>query len=69
MCLRTQLTSMSAITIERVETKETTIIVDAVTPEEAFDRVKSGQGHEIGSVTKSNLLIRDYHQESIAKKT
>jgi hypothetical protein len=56
----------SPITIERVETKETTIEVEATTPEEAFARVKSGQGHEIGTVKKSELLIRDYHDETLA---
>ena len=55
----------SPITIERVETRETTIEVEASTPEEAFARVKLGQGHEIGSVEKSELLIRDYHDETL----
>ena len=56
----------SPITIERVETRETTIEVEASTPEEAFARVRSGQGHEIGTVQKSELLIRDYHDETLA---
>ena len=56
----------SPITIERVETRETIIEVEASTPEEAFARVKSGQGHEIGTVQKSELLIRDYRDEKLA---
>ena len=57
----------STITVERLEIKETTIKVEAATPEEAFDRIKSGRGKEIGSVNKSELLIRDYPEESMAK--
>jgi hypothetical protein len=56
----------SPITVERVETRETTIEVEASTPEEAFARVKSGQGHEIGTVAKSELMIRDYPDEKLA---
>lgn len=47
------------ITVERVETKQTLIEVAAKTPEEAFNEVKSGQGHELGTVKNSELLIRD----------
>jgi len=57
----------STITVERLETKETTIKVEAATPEEAFDRIKAGRGKEIGTVKKSELLIRDYPEESMAK--
>jgi hypothetical protein len=57
----------SPITIERVETRETTIEVEANTPEEAFARVKSGLGHEIGTVKKSELLIRDYQDETLTR--
>jgi hypothetical protein len=60
------LSMTSPITIERVETRETTIEVEASTPEEAFARVKSGLGHEIGTVQKSELVIRDYHDETLA---
>jgi hypothetical protein len=49
----------SLITVERVETKQTLIEVAAKTPEEAFDEVKAGQGHELGTVKNSELLIRD----------
>lgn len=49
----------SHITVERVETKQTLIEVAAKTPEEAFDEVKAGQGHELGTVKNSELLIRD----------
>ncbi len=49
----------SIITVERVETKQTLIEVAAKTPEEAFKEVKSGQGHELGTVKNSELLIRD----------
>lgn len=59
--------SSPTITVERLETKETTIKVKAATPEEAFDRIKSGEGREIGSVKKSELVIRDYPEESSAK--
>ena len=49
----------SLITVERVETKQTLIEVAAKTPEEAFKEVKSGQGHELGTVKNSKLLIHD----------
>lgn len=55
------------VTIERVETKETTIKVHATTPEEAFEQVRSGQGQEVGSVKRSELVIRDYPQETLAE--
>jgi hypothetical protein len=57
----------STITVERLETTETTIKVDAATPEEAFELVKSGEGKEIGTVQRSELVIRDYPDESPAK--
>lgn len=47
------------ITVERVETKQTLIEVAAKSPEEAFSEVKAGQGHELGTVKNSELLIRD----------
>ena len=53
------------ITVERVDTKETTIKVNATSPEEAFEKVKAGSGHEVGTVKKSELLIRDYPQETM----
>lgn len=56
----------NTVTIERVETKETTIKVHASTPEEAFDQVRSGQGEEVGTVKKSELVIRDYPKETSA---
>lgn len=49
----------SHITVERVETKQTLIEVAAKTAEEAFNEVKAGQGHELGTVKNSELLIRD----------
>lgn len=49
----------SHITVERVETKQTLIEVDAKTPEEAFREVKNGKGQELGTVKESELLIRD----------
>lgn len=49
----------SVITVERVETKQTLIEVAAETPEEAFREIKAGQGHEVGTVKNSELLIRD----------
>ncbi|MDI1313619.1 hypothetical protein [Prosthecobacter sp.] len=51
----------SLITVERVETKQTLIEVAADTPEEAFQEVKEGQGHALGTVKNSELLIRDHH--------
>ena len=48
----------SLITVERVETKQTLIEVAAQTPEQAFSEVKAGQGHELGTVKNSELLIR-----------
>ena len=59
---------MQTITIERVETKETTIQVDATTPEEAFDRARAGEGQEVGTVKKSELVIRDYPKDSVAQE-
>jgi hypothetical protein len=59
--------STPTITVERLETKETTIKVQAATPEEAFELVKSGEGKEIGTVNRSELVIRDYPEESPAK--
>jgi hypothetical protein len=52
------------ITVERVDTKETTIKVSAASPEEAFEKVKAGNGREVGTVKKSELVIRDYPQET-----
>ena len=49
----------SHITVERVETKQTLIEVAAKTPEEAFKEVKAGQGHALGTVKNSELVIRD----------
>jgi len=49
----------SLITVERVETKQTLIEVAAKTPEEAFNEVKAGQGHKLGTVKNAELLIRD----------
>ncbi|MFZ2281493.1 MAG: hypothetical protein WAW39_27080 [Prosthecobacter sp.] len=49
----------SHITVERVETKQTLIEVAAKTAEEAFKEVKAGQGHELGTVKNSELLIRE----------
>ncbi len=48
----------SLITVERVETKQTLIEVSAKTPEEAFNEVKAGQGHKLGTVKNSEFLIR-----------
>ena len=59
---------MPTITVERLETKETTIKVAAATPAEAFDEVKAGHGKEIGTVKKSELVIKDYPKESAAKQ-
>ena len=56
---------MPTITVERLETKETTIKVQAETPEEAFDKVKMGEGRELGSVDHSELVIRDYPAEGM----
>jgi hypothetical protein len=56
--------SQHTITVERVDTKETTIKVNAASPEEAFQQVKAGNGHEVGSVKKSQLVIRDYPEET-----
>jgi hypothetical protein len=57
--------SEQTITIERVDTKETTIKVRAASPEEAFQQVKAGNGREVGTVKKSELVIRDYPEESM----
>ena len=54
------------ITVERVDIKQTTIEVHASTPQEAFALVKSGEGDEIGTVKKSELVIREYPDESTA---
>ena len=57
---RIQFKAMSShITVERVETKQTLIEVAAKTAEEAFNEVKAGQGHKLGTVKNSELLIRD----------
>jgi hypothetical protein len=57
----------ASVTVERVVTKETTIKVDAATPQAAFDKVRAGHGEEIATVEKSVLVIRDYGEESLAK--
>ena len=54
----------SLITVERVETKQTLIEVAAQTPEEAFREIKAGQGHEVGTVRNSELLIRNSEEEA-----
>ena len=54
------------ITVERVDIKQTTIEVHASTPREAFALVNSGEGDEIGTVKKSELVIREYPEESTA---
>jgi hypothetical protein len=54
------------ITVERVDIRHTTIEVHASTPQEAFALVKSGEGDEIGTVKKSELVIREYPEESAA---
>ncbi len=56
------------ITIERVETKQTLIEVAAKPPEEAFDEVKAGQGHKLGTVKNSELLIRDQDKPKRPRK-
>ncbi|WP_395741355.1 hypothetical protein [Prosthecobacter sp.] len=58
----------SIITVERVETKQTLIEVAAETPEQAFKEVKAGQGHALGTVKNSELLIRDTSAPKSAKK-
>lgn len=59
---------MPTITVERHETRETTIKVAASTPQEAFEEVKAGHGKEVGTVKKSELVIRDYPKETVAKE-
>jgi hypothetical protein len=54
------------ITVERLDTRKTTIEVHASTPQEAFALVKSGEGDEIGTVKISELVIREYPHESTA---
>jgi hypothetical protein len=56
-----------SVTVERVQTRETTIKVDAPTPQEAFDKVRAGEGEEIGTVETSVLVIRDYGEEGLTK--
>jgi hypothetical protein len=58
----------SLITVERVETKQTLIEVAAETPEQAFNEVKAGQGHELGTIKNSELLIRDHAPSKKSKK-
>ncbi|WP_395751013.1 hypothetical protein [Prosthecobacter sp.] len=58
----------SIITVEQVETKQTLIEVAADTPEQAFKEVKAGQGHALGTVKNSELLIRDSSTHKRPKK-
>jgi hypothetical protein len=60
------MSATTSIIVERVETKETTIKVKADSPEAAFEEVKAGHGREIGTVKKSELMIRDYPEETLA---
>jgi hypothetical protein len=63
------MSATTSIIVERVETKETTIKVNADTPEAAFEEVRAGNGREIGTVKKSELVIRDYPEETLAAES
>jgi hypothetical protein len=59
--------SEHTITVERVDTQETTIKVNAASPEDAFKQVKAGHGREVATVRKSQFVIRDYPDETMKK--